>query len=142
MEGPLKELGKLEKLTTVGSTKSASVAESLDSLLSSLYDAKRHIEESGVDEDTLRRLARTVEAQKKEVDERQKEIYSSISRLGKALDKVCWNGAPNIVLYLIPPSRNSQRHYLPTRGSLNLPPPRMHFKKLSHCTSCVLANLM
>ena len=86
MEGPLKELGKLEKLTTARAAQSA--ADSLDVLLASLYETKKQMEESGLETDPARHLARTVDAQRKEVDERQKEVYSSISRLGKALEKV------------------------------------------------------
>lgn len=88
MEGPLKELAKLEKLTAARG-KSGLVTDPLDALLSSLYDAKKHIASHGMDEDTVRHLARTIEVHKKEVDDRQKEVYSSISRLGKVLDKVC-----------------------------------------------------
>ncbi|RDB21319.1 Protein RMD5 A [Hypsizygus marmoreus] len=86
MEGPLKELAKLEKLTAAKGNV-ASISDSLDAILFSLQDAKKLFTEHGVDNDTLRNLARTVELKKKEVDERQKEVYSSVSRLGKALDK-------------------------------------------------------
>lgn len=88
MDAPLKELSKLEKLTA-GKGKEASIQDSLDSLLASLHEAKDQIEATGVDTDTTRQLARTVELRKKDVDDRQKEIYTSVSRLGKALDKVC-----------------------------------------------------
>jgi hypothetical protein len=87
MEGPLKELGKLEKLTA-GKGKEGSIQGSLDSLLSALNDAKDQVESSGVSVDLMRQLERTVESKRKEVDDRQKEIYSSTARLGKALDKV------------------------------------------------------
>ena len=90
MDGPLKELAKLEKLTENGSGKgkSASIGTSLDSLLQSLRDVKDRLEAGTETEDTFSQLAKTVEARKKEVDERQKEIYNSLSRFGKALDKV------------------------------------------------------
>lgn len=90
MEGPLKELARLEKLTDSVSTKgkSSSISDSLDSLLQSLLDVKDRLEAGTETEDTFGRLALTVEAKKKEVDERLKEVYSSLSRLGKALDKV------------------------------------------------------
>ncbi|KAF5381024.1 hypothetical protein D9615_003911 [Tricholomella constricta] len=86
MEGPLKELAKLEKLTATKG-KAPSVNDSLDALLSSLQDLKDKLADSDADEETLRQLSRTIEAKKKDVDDRQKEVYTSVSRLGKALDK-------------------------------------------------------
>ncbi|KAG6889307.1 hypothetical protein C0995_001963 [Termitomyces sp. Mi166 len=88
MDGPLKELVKLEKLTT-SKGKATSINDTLDAILLSLHDAKKNLEDSGiVDEETLKQLSQAIEAKKKDVDDRQKEIYSSISRLGKVLDKV------------------------------------------------------
>jgi len=91
MEGPLKELTKLEKLTAKSSTKGkpTSVDDSLSSLLQSLHEAKARIETDGVSDDTILQLVQTIEAKKKEVDDKQKELYNSLSRMGKALDKVC-----------------------------------------------------
>ncbi|KAG6854323.1 hypothetical protein C0991_008218 [Blastosporella zonata] len=87
MEGPLKELAKLEKLTTAKG-KAPSINDSLDGLIYSLHDAKRKLEDSGfVDPEALKELSRAIESKKKDVDDRQKEVYSSVSRLGKALDK-------------------------------------------------------
>ncbi|GLB35002.1 putative CTLH/CRA C-terminal to LisH motif domain containing protein [Lyophyllum shimeji] len=86
MEGPLKELAKLEKLTATKG-KAPSISDSLDALLSSLQDAKNQLAESDVNEEYLRELCRTIDAKRKEVDDRQKEVYSAVSRLGKALDK-------------------------------------------------------
>ncbi|KAF7984055.1 hypothetical protein HWV62_17593 [Athelia sp. TMB] len=96
MDGPLKELAKLEKLTENGSGKgkSASIGTSLDSLLQSLRDVKDRLEAGTETEDTFSQLAKTVEARKKEVDERQKEIYNSLSRFGKALDKTFTSSLP------------------------------------------------
>lgn len=90
MEAPLKELAKLEKLTekTSAKSKSPSISDSLDSLLQSLRDTKERLEAGTDTQDTFTQLASTVEQRKKEVDDRQKEIYSSLSRFGKALDKV------------------------------------------------------
>lgn len=90
MEGPLKELAKLEKLTDQSSAKgkSSSIPDSLDSLLQSLRDVKERLDAGTETEDTFGQLALTVETRKKEIDDRQKEIYSSLSRFGKALDKV------------------------------------------------------
>ncbi|KAJ7774771.1 CTLH/CRA C-terminal to lish motif domain-containing protein [Mycena metata] len=89
MDGPLKELAKLEKLTAGASGKGkASIPNSLDALLESLREAKDAIQPgTTVSPDLLLQLSQTVDLQKKEVEERQREIYSSISRLGKALDK-------------------------------------------------------
>ncbi|KAJ7685135.1 CTLH/CRA C-terminal to lish motif domain-containing protein [Mycena polygramma] len=88
MDGPLKELAKLEKLSAGTSGKGkASISDSLDSLLKSLRETKEAIQPGVVSPDALRQLSETVDLRKKEVDERQKEIYTSISRLGKALDK-------------------------------------------------------
>lgn len=87
MDGLLKELTKLEKLTAVKG-KGISIAQSLDSLLKSLKEARANFLEGKSSEEDLRRLAQLVEAKKKEVDDRQKEVYSVLSRLGKALDKV------------------------------------------------------
>lgn len=86
MEGPLKELVKLEKLTA-SKGKAPSISDSLDAILSSLHDVKNQLEKGQVDQDTLQQLSRTVEAKKRDIDDRQKEVYSSVSRLGKALDK-------------------------------------------------------
>jgi|ERR1700722_826517 len=90
MEGPLKELAKLEKLTTRSSPKGkfTTINEPLDSLLQSLRQAKDRIETEGVSEDVAIQLSQIIEARKKELDDRQKELYNTLSRLGKALDKV------------------------------------------------------
>jgi predicted nuclease with TOPRIM domain len=87
MEVSLKELAKLERLTAAGG-KPPSIPDSLDSLLFSLQEVKTRLSEVAADEAALRNLVQSVESRKKEVDERQKEVYSSVSRLGKALDKV------------------------------------------------------
>ena len=91
MDATLKELVKLEKLVSNSNGakgKSPSISDSLESLLLSLKEAKQRIED-GVDSvDTYTNLSKTVEGTKKDVDERQKEVYNSLSRYGKALDKV------------------------------------------------------
>ncbi|KAI0950306.1 hypothetical protein AcW1_005939 [Taiwanofungus camphoratus] len=90
MDGPFKELAKLEKLTSNASSakgKSPSIADSLDALLYSLREVKDRIQAGSASGETLVLLAKTVEAKKKEVDERQKEVYNSLTRYGKALDK-------------------------------------------------------
>ncbi|KAJ7273660.1 ubiquitin-protein ligase E3 [Mycena haematopus] len=88
MDGPLKELSKLEKLTTSSSGKGkGTISDSLDSLLQCLRETRDAIQPGTVSPDLLLQLSQTVDVKKKEVDDRQKEIYTSISRLGKALDK-------------------------------------------------------
>jgi E3 ubiquitin-protein transferase RMND5 len=87
MEAPSKELAKLERLTAAGG-KPPSIPDSLDSLLISLHEVKTRLSEVAAGEVALRNLVQSVESRKKEIDDRQKEVYSSISRLGKALDKV------------------------------------------------------
>jgi hypothetical protein len=90
MDGPLKELAKLEKLTakTSAKGKSTAVSDPLESLLQSLRQAKDRVEKEGVSEDVTVQLAQTIEARKKEIDDKQKEVYNALARLGKALDKV------------------------------------------------------
>ncbi|KAG2364500.1 CTLH/CRA C-terminal to lish motif domain-containing protein [Suillus spraguei] len=87
MDGPLKELSKLERLTERSKGKTSSIENSLDSLLQSLREVKDRINAGSITEDTYVLLAQTVEAKKKEIDEKQKEVYNGIARLGKALDK-------------------------------------------------------
>jgi hypothetical protein len=96
MDGPMKELSKLQQLTNPSSSgakksKTPSVDASLDSLLSSLRDVRAQVENGTATGVTLAALPKTVEARKKEVDEKQKEVYNAIAKLGKALDKVRFN---------------------------------------------------
>ena len=86
MDPLLKELTKLEKLTAANG-KGPSIQQSLDMLLIALESAKQSFLAGECSEDDLRKLAQLVEAKKKEVDERQKEVYNALSRFGKALDK-------------------------------------------------------
>ncbi|KAI6106414.1 CTLH/CRA C-terminal to lish motif domain-containing protein, partial [Pisolithus croceorrhizus] len=88
MDVPLKELAKLRAVTE-GTSKgrNPSIEGSLDSLLQTLHQVKNKIETESRNKDTLVLLAQTIEAKKKEIDEKQKEIYNAIVRLGKALDK-------------------------------------------------------
>lgn len=85
---PLKELSKLEKLTaqSSGRNKTASLSDSLDVLLASLESAKAHVDDITVE--SWNSIVQTVETQKKAIDDRQKEIYSTTAKLGKAIDKV------------------------------------------------------
>lgn len=117
MDGPLKELAKLEKLTAGGSGKgkAPSISDSLDSLLHSLHEARDAIQPGTVSPDLLLHLSQTVELKKKEVDDRQKEVYNSVSRLGKALDKVRTRCA--LTLTMLTSYRNFLRHSLLIRNS-------------------------
>ena len=92
MEGPLKELAKLQKLVSDSSSskgKSPSINDSLDSLLQSLREVKDRLQHGTATDETLTILSKTVETRKKEIDDRQKEVYNAIAKVGKALDKVC-----------------------------------------------------
>ncbi|SRR5258707_1170983 len=96
-DGMLKELDKLEFLFHGTSeapnapsfkAKSLSIPKSLDGLLGALTDAKCQLA-SGVSPDVVKdSLGKVVEDRKKDIDERQKEIYNSLGRIGKSLDKV------------------------------------------------------
>ncbi|KAM6500564.1 CTLH/CRA C-terminal to LisH motif domain containing protein [Amanita muscaria] len=85
MDAPLKETTKLEKLS--GKGKSYPNHESIDSLLSALHEAKAQVLSGNASEQTFDQLLRLFEAKKKEMEDRQKELYACLSRLGKALDK-------------------------------------------------------
>ncbi|KAH9934803.1 CTLH/CRA C-terminal to lish motif domain-containing protein [Fomitopsis serialis] len=90
MDGPLKELGRLQKLVSDSSSskgKSPSVNDSLDSLLQSLREVKDRLQVGTATDETLTILSKTVETRKREVDERQKEVYNALNKIGKALDK-------------------------------------------------------
>ena len=95
MEAALKELEKLQKLTSdePSTSKRPVIQESLNSLLQTLHAQKKRLEAGLASEAELTTLARTVEARKKEVDERQKELCNSLARYGKALDKVSRRGS-------------------------------------------------
>lgn len=89
MDAPLKELAKLEKLATAKG-KGPSILSALDDISQSLQRAKDQVQAGSViSPEQFVTLTQTIEAKKKEVDERQKEVYSATSRFGKALDKVC-----------------------------------------------------
>ncbi|KZT26251.1 hypothetical protein NEOLEDRAFT_1155765 [Neolentinus lepideus HHB14362 ss-1] len=95
MEGPMKELNKLEQLTSnASSAKSKSVEDSLDSLLQYLQQVQDRLKAGTDTQDTFANLTKTVEARKKDVDDRQKEIYNSLARYGKALDKKFTSSLP------------------------------------------------
>ncbi len=93
MDAALKELDKLQHLTSdlpsTNKNKTPAIQESLNSLLLTLHVQKKRFEAGFASEADLETLVKTVESKKKEIDERQKEIYNSLARYGKALDKVC-----------------------------------------------------
>ena len=91
MDTQLKELAKLEKLTmSSGSVKgkSPSIEDSLDTLLGSLQRSRERIQSDCISQDIFKDLVAKVESTKKDIDERQKEIYNLLAKLGKAMDKV------------------------------------------------------
>ena len=88
MDTALKELAKLEKLTADGKAKSPSISQTLDALLATLRAEREKVQLESASSETFERLAAKVESLKKDLDERQREIYNSISRYGKTLDKV------------------------------------------------------
>ncbi|THH07438.1 hypothetical protein EW145_g3381 [Phellinidium pouzarii] len=108
MDGPLKELDKLQTLSSFEDKASSSsyasavisavplsgkrkqttnIADALDGLLAALRDAKERVEAGTASEDDVANVANIVEERKKEVDERQREIHATLGRIGKALDK-------------------------------------------------------
>ena len=91
MDAQLKELAKLEKLVSnasSGKSKKPSIEDSLDSLMQTLQEAKDNLQSGSASQETFVNLASKVDSTKKEVDDRQKEIYNSLARLSKAMDKV------------------------------------------------------
>ena len=90
MDAALKELAKLEKLTADGKAKSPPIDQTLDALLATLRAERERVRSGDVSPDAFEGLATKVESLKKDLDDRQKEIYNSISRYGKALDKARW----------------------------------------------------
>ncbi|KAH9180760.1 hypothetical protein EDB89DRAFT_2122162 [Lactarius sanguifluus] len=91
MDAALKELDKLQYLTSdspsTSKSKTPAIQDSLNSLLQTLHAQKKRLEAGIASEAELETLAKTVESRKKEIDDRQKEIYNSLARYGKALDK-------------------------------------------------------
>ncbi|TRM57578.1 hypothetical protein BD626DRAFT_514347 [Schizophyllum amplum] len=88
MDACLAEIAKLEKLTSpTGKGKAPPVPDSLDSLLQSLHEARAQCETGSLSAPSLKQLSRTVDARKKDIDDRQKEVYNAVAKLGKALDK-------------------------------------------------------
>ena len=90
MDALLKEIDKIEKIASSSSSKgkAPSMIESLDSLLQTLRNTKAQCEAGEVPVSQIMQLPSAVEKCKKDVDDRHKEIYSSLARFGKTLDKV------------------------------------------------------
>ena len=91
MDAQLKELAKLEKLVSnasSGKSKKPSIDDSLDSLIRTLQEAKDRLQSGSASRETFTDIASKVDSTKTEVDVRQKEIYNSLVRLNKAMDKV------------------------------------------------------
>jgi hypothetical protein len=151
MDAALKELDKLQKLTSSTSSaksKTQSIQGSLDSLLKSLNDAKAQVEanmlvsESASAElteesdaalrDTINGLPKLVEARKKDMDDRQKEIYNVLSKVGKVLDKVylCFHSCVLVRLIAFIGSDLRVRSPLMSLCS-RLQRRRMHLRRLS-----------
>lgn len=92
MDGPLKEFARLENLASGAPLikgKAPSIEQSLDALLDSLRKAKARFQAGTGSQATLVALAKAAEDRRKEVDERQKDAYNALAKVGKALDKVC-----------------------------------------------------
>ena len=85
MDASLKELTRLETLTAANGE---TIIDSLDSLLGSLREAKEEFLAGNCTEEQLNQLTQTIESKKKELEDRQKEVYSVLSRFGRTLDKV------------------------------------------------------
>lgn len=64
------------------------IQDLLNSLLQTLHAQKKRLEAGLAIEAELTVLARTAEERKKEIDERQNEVFNSLARYGKVLDKV------------------------------------------------------
>lgn len=91
MDAQLKELGKLDKLVSGSSSskgKTPSIEHSLDALFHSLQEAKNRLQTGNASLETFSDLVTRVDSAKKDIDDRQKEIHSSLARFGKGLDKV------------------------------------------------------
>ncbi|KAH9842822.1 CTLH/CRA C-terminal to lish motif domain-containing protein [Rhodofomes roseus] len=109
MEGPLKELGRLEKLVSDSSWKgkTPSINDSLDSLLHSLREVKDRLQVGTATDETLTILSKTVETRKKEIDDRQKEVYNALAKMGKALDKKFHTPLPTYSPLFFSPEANA-----------------------------------
>lgn len=111
MDAARKELAKLEKLTSSAKSKTSSIPSTLDSLLQSLRDERDRVQAGTATPETMQAMSSSVETAKKDLDERQKEIYNSMSRYGKALDKVVLHSSLHTSNRSSLDDRNSPAHY-------------------------------
>jgi len=82
------ELAKLHTLSGTQQGKWPSISSSIDSLLVDLRDARGKFQtEQEPPQVVALNIRQTVEDRKKAIDERQKEIYNSLNRFAKSLDK-------------------------------------------------------
>ncbi|KAG8706891.1 hypothetical protein FRC08_000810 [Ceratobasidium sp. 394] len=95
--------GKASRTTSTKKTKTKApapaVGQSLDALLSHLHELKHKLSvaelaegelqsnSSDLSEDDLVSLTKVIEERRKDIEERQKEVYASLGRMGKLLDK-------------------------------------------------------
>lgn len=88
--------GKIARNSAAKKSKSKAPAPpielSLDALLLQMYDLRQKLDVDGepgnVTDDDFKSLAKAIEERRKDIDERQKEVYASLTRMGKLLDKV------------------------------------------------------
>ena len=147
----MKELTKLEKLASNSSSskgKSPCITDSLDSLIRSLHETRESIQNGSTNETTFSGLSQKVDSAKKDIDDRQKEIYNSLAKFGKTLDKVCFccNIVHTICRCEQPTSHICARSALPHRcrhinRSSPHPKPSQPWNGLSHDISCGPVNL-
>lgn len=95
MDASLKELSKLEKLqvyslnadSSDNTKSSSSISDTLESLLDALQRLKQRVQ-TECSPEVLAESYSLIESKKKEIDEKQKEVHTSLGRLGKTIDKV------------------------------------------------------
>ncbi|KZS99287.1 hypothetical protein SISNIDRAFT_448176 [Sistotremastrum niveocremeum HHB9708] len=96
---------KLENLSGNGRSKAPPIQQSLDALLESLYSAKAALETgSSTPRAVATQVQKAVEGRKKDIDDRQKEIYGAIGKMGKNLDKKFPNTLPDLSTLFTSPS--------------------------------------
>lgn len=144
-----KELDKLDSLygsahinVKPSKSKTKTIPVSLDDLLATLHDAKRQLAVGAIPvAEAAQAVNKAVEVSKKDIDDRQKEVYNSLNRLGKALDKVSLPHVRTPMTDLtVPAGRN-----LPTRCRImdhsSLPLILLlHSIGLLRCISCALGH--
>ncbi|KEP54859.1 putative ubiquitin-protein ligase E3, partial [Rhizoctonia solani 123E] len=84
--------GKTARVNTGKKSKSKApappIGQSLDALLASIYELRQKAGDGeSVSDEDFQTLAKNVGEKKKDIEERQKEVYASLTRMGKLLDK-------------------------------------------------------